>query len=245
MRLAGQAALVTGAGRGIGRAVALALAREGAGVALAARTAHELEAAEKELREAGAATLVVPTDVTDEAAVTALAARTHERFGRLDVLVNAAGAAAFAPVAELRVADWDRVLAVNLRGAALCCRAVLPAMMAAGRGTILSIGSVVTSRTLPGSAAYTASKYGLLGFSRVLAEEARAHGIRVGVLTAGATDTPLWDAVPGAPERSRMLTPEQVAEAAVLMVALGPNAALEELTLLPAGGILQPGRPLL
>jgi short-subunit dehydrogenase len=111
-------------------------------------------------------------------------------------------------------------------------------MMAQRRGTIVNVGSVVTSRTLAGTAAYTASKYGLLGFSRVLAEEMRAHGVRVGVLAAGATDTPLWDGVPGGPDRARMLTPDQVAEAALLMATLGPNAALEELTLLPAGGIL-------
>jgi NAD(P)-dependent dehydrogenase (short-subunit alcohol dehydrogenase family) len=127
---------------------------------------------------------------------------------------------------------------VNLRGAVLCCRAVLPAMTAQRRGTIVNVGSVVTSRSLTGSAAYTASKYGLLGFSRVLAEEMRPYGVRVGVLSAGATDTPLWDAMPGAPARERMLRADQVAEAALLMAALDPNAALEELTLLPAGGIL-------
>jgi NAD(P)-dependent dehydrogenase (short-subunit alcohol dehydrogenase family) len=111
-------------------------------------------------------------------------------------------------------------------------------MTAQRRGTIINIGSVVTSRTLTGSAAYTASKYGLLGFSRVLAEEMRPHGVRVGVLSAGATDTPLWDAVPGAPDRARMLAAAQVAEAAVLMAGLGPNATLEEMILLPAGGVL-------
>jgi NAD(P)-dependent dehydrogenase (short-subunit alcohol dehydrogenase family) len=129
-------------------------------------------------------------------------------------------------------------MAVNLRGAYLCCRAVLPAMTAQRRGTIINIGSVVTSRTLPGSGAYTASKYALLGLSRVLAEEMRSHGVRVGVLTAGAVDTPLWDAVPSPPDRARMVRPEQVAEAAVFMAALGPNATLEEIALLPAGGIL-------
>ena len=130
------------------------------------------------------------------------------------------------------------MLAVNLRGAMLCCRAVLPAMMAQRRGTIINIGSVVTSRTLTGCAAYTAAKYGLLGFSRVLAEEMRAHGVRVGVLSAGATDTPLWNAVSSPPDRGLMLRPEQVAEAALVMALIEPNATLEEMTLLPAGGVL-------
>jgi NAD(P)-dependent dehydrogenase (short-subunit alcohol dehydrogenase family) len=129
-------------------------------------------------------------------------------------------------------------MAVNLRGVFLCCRAVLPTMMAAGRGTIINIGSIVTSRTLPGSAAYTASKYGLLGLSRVLAEEMRPHGVRVGVLSAGATDTPLWDAVPNPPSRARMVKAEQVARVALLMATLEPGATLEEVTLLPQDGIL-------
>src|SRR5439155_6082366 len=114
---------------------------------------------------------------------------------------------------------WDQMLAVNLRGAMLCCRAVLPAMIAQRRGTIINIGSVVTSRILAGTAAYTASKYGLLGFSRVLAEELRPHGVRVGILSAGATDTPLWDAVPSAPDRGLMLRPEQVGEAGLEVAA--------------------------
>jgi 3-oxoacyl-[acyl-carrier protein] reductase len=111
-------------------------------------------------------------------------------------------------------------------------------MIAQRRGTIVNVGSIVTGRTLTGCAAYTASKYGLLGFSRVLAEEMRTHGVRVGVLSAGATDTPLWDAVPAAPARERMLRADQVAEAALFMASLDPNATLEELTLLPAAGIL-------
>jgi NADP-dependent 3-hydroxy acid dehydrogenase YdfG len=207
-------------------------------VALAARSAGELEGVAREVRAAGGRALVVATDVRQEAAVETLARQTLAEWGRVDVLVNAAGLATFAPVTDSKLDDWDQILAVNLRGAVLCCRAVLPAMIARRRGTIINVGSVVTSRTLTGSAAYTASKYGLLGFSRVLAEEMRAHGVRVGVLSAGATDTPLWDAMPGAPARERMLRAEQVAEAALLMASLGPNATLEELTLLPAGGIL-------
>jgi 3-oxoacyl-[acyl-carrier protein] reductase len=156
----------------------------------------------------------------------------------VDVLVAAAGVAAFAPVSESRPADWDEMMAVNLRGAYLCCRAVLPAMVAQGRGTLILVGSMVTSRTLPGSAAYTASKYGLLGLGRVLTEELRGTGVRVGVLSAGAVDTPLWDGIPGAPDRTLMVSPAQVADAALFMATLDPNAALEEMTLMPARGVL-------
>jgi NADP-dependent 3-hydroxy acid dehydrogenase YdfG len=238
VKLAGQVAVVTGAGRGIGRAVAATLAREGAAVALAARSTAELEAVAREIGQAGGRALTMPTDVRHEGAVEALARRVLGEWQRVDVLVNAAGVATFAPVTDSKLDDWDQMLAVNLRGAVLCCRAILPAMTARHRGTIINVGSVVTSRSLTGSAAYTASKYGLLGFSRVLAEEMRPHGVRVGVLSAGATATSLWDAMPAAPARDRMLRADQVAEAALLMAALDPNATLEELTLLPAGGIL-------
>jgi len=238
LKLGGRVAIVTGAGRGIGRAVAAAFAREGAAVVLAARSAPELDATARQIAEAGGRASALPADVSDEAAVGALVKRALAEYGRIDVLVTAAGAAGFGSVADSKPTEWDQMLAVNLRGAMLCCRAVLPAMMAERRGTIINIGSVVTSRVLAGSAAYTASKYGLLGFSRVLAEEMRPHGVRVGILSAGATDTPLWDAVSSAPDRGLMLRPEQVAEAALLMAALEPTATLEEMTLLPAGGVL-------
>ncbi|HWM76446.1 MAG TPA: SDR family NAD(P)-dependent oxidoreductase [Methylomirabilota bacterium] len=238
MRLAGQVAVVTGAGRGIGRAVAAAFAREGAFVVLAARSAREIASVQRDIEAAGGRALAVATDVRQEPAVAALVTRALAEGGRIDCLVTAAGMAAFGPVADAKTADWDQLMAVNLRGVFLCCRAVLPAMTAQRRGTIINIGSVVTSRTLPGSGAYTAAKYGLLGFSRVLAEEMRAHGVRVGVLSAGATDTPLWDVVPQPPDRALMLKPDQIAEAALLMAALAPGAALEELTLLPQAGVL-------
>ncbi len=146
MKLAGQVAVVTGAGRGIGRAVAVRLAREGAAVALAARSASELDGAAREIAQAGGRALAVPTDVRQEAAVEALARRALAEWGRVDVLVNAAGLATFAPVTDSKLDDWDQMLAVNLRGAVLCCRAVLPAMIAQHRGTIINVGSVVTGR---------------------------------------------------------------------------------------------------
>jgi len=193
---------------------------------------------QREIEGMGGAALAVPTDVRQEPAIAALVSRVLADGGRIDCLVTAAGLAAFGPVADVKTEDWDQLMAVNLRGAFLACRAVLPTMTAQKRGTIINIGSIVTSRTLPGSAAYTATKYALLGFSRVLAEEMRAHGVRVGVLSAGATDTPLWDAVPAPPDRALMLRAEQIAEAALLMATLPPGATLEEMTLLPQGGVL-------
>src|SRR5205085_8525650 len=160
-------------------------------------------------------------------------------LGRLDILITSAGTAAFAALADSKPADWDAMLSVNLRAAMVCCHAVLPPMMRQGSGTIVNVASIAAKRALPGSAVYTATKAGLFGFSRVLAEELRSTGVRVGVLMPGAVDTPLWDTLGGSPPRDKMLRPEDVARAAVLMASLPPHAVLEELTLLPSGGILR------
>jgi NADP-dependent 3-hydroxy acid dehydrogenase YdfG len=236
--LQGQVAIVTGAGRGIGHAVATALAREDATVVLAARTRQQLAATAAAIRDSGGAALAIPTDVTQDAAVEAMVEQAIAELGRVDILVTAAGGASFGPVVGTKPADWDPILAVNLRAVMVCCRAVLPVMIRQRRGTIINVASVAAQRPIPGAAVYTATKAGVVGFSRVLAEELRAEGVRVGVLVPGAVDTPLWDTIPNSPDRSRMLRPEDVARAAVLMASLPPGAALEELTLLPQGGIL-------
>ena len=234
----GQVAIVTGAGRGIGHAIATAMAREGATVVLAARTRQQLAATAAAIRESGGTALAIPTDVTQDAAVEAMVEQAIAELGRVDTLVTAAGAASFGPVVGTKPADWDAILTVNLRAVMVCCHAVLPVMIRQRRGTIINVASVAAQRAIPGAAVYTATKAGVVGFSRVLAEELRAEGVRVGVLVPGAVDTPLWDTIPNSPDRSRMLRPEDVARAAVLMASLPPGASLEELTLLPAGGIL-------
>lgn len=236
--LAERVAIVTGAGRGIGRAVAEALAREGAVVVLAARTRSELAATAEAIRGGGGQALAVPTDVTQDAHVGALVDETVGHFGRVDILVTAAGVAAFGPVGAAKPEDWDPMLAVNLRAVMVCCRAVLPPMLRQRSGTIVNVASVAAARPIPGAAAYAATKAGVVAWSRVLAEELRADGVRVGVISPGAVDTPLWDALPGGPDRARMLEPSWVARAVLLMVTLPAGATLEELTVLPAGGIL-------
>jgi NADP-dependent 3-hydroxy acid dehydrogenase YdfG len=236
--LQGQVAIVTGAGRGIGHAVATALAREGATVVLAARTRQQLASIAAAIRESGGAALAIPTDVTQDAGVEAMVEQAIAELGRLDILVTAAGLASFGPVVGTKPGEWDGMLAVNLRAVMVTCRAVLPMMIRQRRGTIINIASVAAQRPIPGASIYTATKAGVIGFSRVLAEELRGEGVRVGVLVPGAVDTPLWDTIPNSPDRSRMLRPEDVARAAVLMASLPPGASLEELTLLPQGGIL-------
>jgi len=218
--------------------VALALAREAATVVLAARTRQQLAETAAAIRESGGTALAIPTDVTQDAAVEAMVEQAIAELGRVDTLVTAAGAASFGPVVGTKPADWDAILAVNLRAVMVCCRAVLPIMIRQRRGTIINVASIAAQRAIPGAAVYTATKAGVVGFSRVLAEELRADGVRVGVLVPGAVDTPLWDTIPNSPDRTRMLRPEDVARAAVLMASLPQGASLEELILLPQGGVL-------
>jgi 3-oxoacyl-[acyl-carrier protein] reductase len=236
--LHGRVAIVTGAGSGIGRATALALAQSGVRVVLAARTQQNLEVVFHDITSSGGTALVVPTDVGAEAQVERLVVRTQERFGRLDILVTSAGGASFGPLIESRTEDWDAMIAINLRGIYLCCKSALKVMIAQSRGHILNVLSIASHTALPGSAAYTASKFGALGLTKVLAAEVRAQGIKVTAVIPGAVDTPLWDKSGGDLDRRKMLSPADVAAAMLSVIAQPPSIYTDEIVLMPPLGIL-------
>lgn len=181
--------IVTGAGRGIGRATAIRLGRSGGRVALVSRSACELQETALAVRDAGGEPLAIPADVAAETDVVRIIARTQERFGRIDVLVNNAGVAPLSPLPEMSVDSFDWLVAVNIRGVFLLCRAAWPIMASNGGGTIISISSVAARDPFPGFAAYGGTKAFVETFTRGMADEGRAVGIRAFAVAPGAVDT--------------------------------------------------------
>ncbi len=183
--LNGEIAVVTGASSGLGRATAIAMAQAGAHVALLARSERDLAEVVVEVEAAGQQGLALPVDLAHEAEIITAIERTQGTFGRIDVLVNAAGTDVPGSVAALATGDWDRVLDVNLRAPFLLAKAVFPGMQDAGRGTIINISSVAGKRGWANAAAYCASKFGLTGFTQALAAEGNLHGIRACIVYPG------------------------------------------------------------
>jgi NAD(P)-dependent dehydrogenase (short-subunit alcohol dehydrogenase family) len=231
-KLDSRVAIVTGASKGIGRAIARHLAREGADVVVSARNQDALEEASSEIGAEGGKVMAKTADVTDPAQVEALFAASMKCFGRLDILVNNAGAFDGGPIDELSVEAWDHVLAVNLRGPFLCTRAAMRIMKPQRQGRIINIGSISAQRVRPHSAPYSASKFGLWGLTQVTALEGRDHGITCCCLHPGNvyverrnTDQP-EDAEP-------MMSVDSIAEVALLMATLPPDVEMLEAIVLP------------
>jgi len=230
-RLESKVALVTGAGRGIGRAVAVALAGEGAAVALMARTTAQLDAVRREIESAGGRALVVTADVSDERAVSRAVERTVGTFGRMDIVVNNAAVGRFGPLESMSVADWDLVMAVNARGPFLVCRECIPHLRKRSVSWIVNVSSVVGVKVYPNHSAYGASNHALLGMTKALAREVQADGIRVHAICPGGVDTEfIGDARPDL-DRSVLMKPEEIADAVLFLVTRSGNAVIDEIHL--------------
>ena len=238
-RLRGRTAVVTGGSSGLGRATAVALATAGARVAVLARGSADLQETVGQIRHAGADAVAVVVDLADAHQVAAATAELRSKLDGIDVLVNAAGTDVPGPVADLDVADWDRVIGVNLRASFLLAKAVWPDMRARGGGTIVNVSSVAGRRGWANASAYCAAKFGLTGFTQALAAEGRPHRIRACVLYPGAMDTSwgVWSpedrgtAQPTVP--SQALPPQRVADLIVWMAAAPPDLVLNEVTVTP------------
>lgn len=232
-KLAGKVACVTGASRGIGRGIAVAFAREGALLALTARSSEALSSVVDETRQFGAETVCIPGDIGDAAHVESLFDLVDSRLGRIDILVNNAGAFDGAPLDEFSIDAWDRVIATNLRGPFLCTRASLQRMKRQGGGRIINIGSISAQRVRPHSAAYSASKHALWGLSQVTALEGREYGVTCCCLHPGNIAVERRKATTKPEDDEPMMSVEEIAEVALLMATLPPHVEMLEAIVLP------------
>lgn len=230
--LSGQVAVVTGAGRGIGAAIAQELAKMGATVVLCGRTQKTLRQTASKIDAEGGKADTIECDVCDLGSVEHLAAAVRERFHRVDILVNNAGIGSFAsPLHELTPQAWEKVLNTNLRGVFYSIRAFAPLMIQANSGHIINISSLAGKNALPNGAAYAASKWGLNGLTYSVAEELRAHNIRVSVVCPGSVDTELSPHAGKNP--SKMLKPEDVAHVIAMLVTQAPQSFASEVLIRP------------
>jgi NAD(P)-dependent dehydrogenase (short-subunit alcohol dehydrogenase family) len=234
-RLGGKVALVTGSSSGIGAGIAQGLAAEGARVILVARRADRLRTLADQIIAAGGAAVPFPTDLSSESQVELLFATTMERCGRLDILVNNAGTEVRAPIEDLAVEDWDRVLAVNLRAPFLCTRHAMRIMKAQGGGRIINIGSISAQRVRPNNVAYNASKFGIDGLTHATALEGRAHGIACSVLHPGNTRSEMTKSPHSPDTREPMMEVDELVQVAVLMASLPPYVNMFQAIVLPVG----------
>ena len=228
--LIGKVAIVTGGGRGIGRAIALALSQEGASVALAARTSAEIEAVAQEIHNLGGKAAAFPTDVSAEADVERLVRATVERFGHADILVNNAGIANQGAITQVSEEEWDRVMAVNVTGVFLCSRSVIRQMLRQDSGgSIINISSYGGKVGLAYNSVYCASKFAVLGLTESMARELAGHNIRVNAICPGRIDTKMMAETIVEFSRNHGLPPEEMRRRLVEQIPWGRMGATGEI----------------
>jgi len=230
MELQDAVAIVTGASRGIGASIALRLARDAARVVVAARDEKGLTHTLKVITDAGGTGIAIPTDVTSESSVHQLVRRAMQEYGRIDILVNNAGVGMFKNVTELDTVKYDAMMDVNLKGVFLCCKHVVPVMMNQRRGDIVNIASLAGKNSFAGGAVYSASKWGVIGFSRSLMLEVRDYNIRVITIAPGSVNTGF-----GSSERNdqNIIQSEDVAETVSFAVTMPQRINVSEIDIRP------------
>ena len=228
-QLASKVAIVTGASRGIGRAISVALAQEAATVVLAARSIQKLQETADKVTEAGGKAEIVVTELTEEESIKNLVKVTSEKFSRLDILVNNAGVTHSAKLEETATEDWERCMQINARAPFILCREALPLLKKSQAGYIINIASVVGVKGYPLQSAYTSSKHALRGMTISLAEELKGSNIRVHLLCPGGVDTELVQKVRPDIKRDELMQPEEIAELVLYLVTHKGNAVIDEL----------------
>ena len=229
--LAGKVALVTGASRGIGFAIARRLGQMGARVSICGRDLAKLDRSAAHLRGEGIETLAVQADVARGDQISSLVHKTQQELGPIDILVNNAGIGLFGPFHEFGEADWDAVLDTNLKSVFLACRAVAPEMIRRQTGHIINISSLAGKNTFANGAIYCASKWGLLGLSGSMAEDLRGYGIRVSAICPGSVATEFSGQ--GGKNSSKILQPDDVAHAVATLVTQASGSFISEVHIRP------------
>jgi 3-oxoacyl-[acyl-carrier protein] reductase len=230
--LDGKVALVTGAGRGIGKAIAISLAKSGCRVILAARTREQLDGVRETIRTNGGEAVAIAVHLTRDDELERLVEQSCKAWGSVDILINNAGWGKRAPVIRANVEDWDQTLRLNLRAPMILAQKLLPAMVAKGEGAVINIGSVSGKTGEANGAAYSASKFGLIGFTQSLYEEVREHGIKVSVILPGFVDTPL---IPPNRQldRSKMIQADDIAQAVHYILSSSATCCPVEISVRP------------
>ena len=233
-------ALITGASSGIGKATALAFAKAGINLALLGRSEDKLTAVAQAATAIGVTAKVYVVDLTQLDRVSTKIAAIAADFDNLDILINNAGMAYTRSMGDTPLADWQRVIDLNLTSVFQCIQGILPHMRQRQSGIIVNISSIASKQVFPNWGAYSVSKFGLMALTQAIAGEERSNGIRVSAVCPGSVDTPLWDTdtVQGDFDRSAMLTAEMVAQGILYTVLAPAGAVVEELIIMPSGGAL-------
>ena len=227
MKLEGKVAIVTGGGRGIGRATALALAREKTKVVVVSRTLSEVEAVAEEIRGRDQEALAITADISQKAAVETMIAQILEHFGQIDILINNAGIAFFNPITKILEEEWDLIMAINLKGVFLCTQAVFSHMCDRGGGHIVNVSSMAGKHGGANAGAYATSKFGVMGFTEVINNEGIKYGVKATVVCPGQVDTKMRrDSFEE--DITKLIQPEDIADAILFVISQPVRAHISE-----------------